>query len=75
MSASAMFSLMSCRTIFVFTIITEAVNSLTNTYWSKRSEIGDKPNQSLRQEENKRYSRNYRGFLPFPMSTTVLSKV
>ena len=90
MSASRMFSLMPYRTIFVLTIITGAVNSGPNTYWSKRSgelrpgkyqgqevstEIGDKPDQSLHQEENKRFSRNYRGFPPFPLSTIVPSKV
>ena len=90
MSASRMVSLIPHRTIFVFTIITGAVNSLPNTYWSKRSgaliprqyqgrevstEIGDKPDQSLHQEYKKRYIRNYRGFPPFPFSTIVQSKV
>ena len=85
MSASNMFSMMLHRTIFVFTIITAAVNSGPNRsrelkpreYQIKEvsTEIGDKPDQSLHQEENKRFSKNYRGFPPFPLSTIVPSKV
>jgi hypothetical protein len=83
-----MFSLMLHTTIFLFTLITGAVNSGPNTYWSKRSgeirqtgiqeqevstEIGDKTN--LHQEENKRQNNNYRGFPLLPFSTIVGNKV
>jgi hypothetical protein len=81
-----MFSRIPHRTIFAFTIITEAVNSLPNTYWSKRSgelrpgqyqgeedstDSEDKTNHSLHIEENKIFGRKYKRFPLFPFSTMV----
>ena len=67
MSASNMFSMMLHRTIFVFTIITAAVNSGPNRsrelkpreYQVKEvsTEIEDKPNQSIHHEENIHFRR------------------
>ena len=81
MSASNMFSLKLHRTIFLFTLITGAVLTMPNTYWSKRSgelgqtKIEDIPNPSVHLEENKRHYKNDRGFPLFPFSTIVANKV
>ena len=85
MSASNMFSLMLHTTIFVFTLITGAVNSGANRsgelipreYQGKEvsTEIEDKPNQSIHQEENKRQNKNYRGFPLIPFLTIVRNKL
>ena len=59
--------LMLYRTILVLTLITGAVHS--NIYWSKRAggigkvlsnRIEDKIKQSLKMEENKRFSKEHR---------------
>ena len=85
-----MFSLMLLRIILVLTLITRAVNSGPNIYWSKRSGdhrpgeyqgnkvfAGDenKPNQSLQREGNKTFAKQYREFPLFPFSTIVRSKM
>ena len=75
--------LMLYRTILVLTLITGAVHSKANIYWSKRAggigkvlsnRIEDKIKQSLKMEENKRFSKEHKENQLPAFSTTIESK-
>ena len=84
MTASTMSPRMLYRKILVLTLITEAVHSRPNIYWSKRAggimqkqafskEIEDEIKPSLHREENKRFNNRKYQLLPF--STIVRSNL
>ena len=75
--------LMLYRTILVLTLITGAVHSKANIYWSKRAggigkvlsnRIEDKIKQSLNMKENKRFNKEDRENQLPALSTTIRSK-
>ena len=86
MTASKMAPLMLCRTILILTLITGAVFSRANIFWSKKAgiirnglgqafskEIKDENKPSLHKEENKQFNNREYPLLPF--STIVRSNV
>ena len=79
MTASKMAPLMLYRTILVLTIITGAVHSRANIFWSKKAggimkSLGqDEIKPSLHREENKQFKNREYPLLPF--STIVRSNV
>ena len=73
MTTSNMVTLMLHGTILVLTLITGAVHSMENTYWSNgrmRQELG----QYQVQDENKRFDKEYRETPVFQFSTIIQMK-